>query len=79
MGSYQEKTRVYSVICETLISEEGTEYTTYGISTSIEGEDIVISDITTDRELLEDLVKRCNLGKLDVIHLYDVVEDFLIG
>ena len=78
MGSYHEKSRVYSVICESLISEEGIEYTTYGILTSVGGEDIVISDITTDREALEDLVNRCNLGELDVIHLYDVVEDFLV-
>lgn len=36
-----------------------------------------IHDITSDREKLQALVKACNLSKLSVIHLRDVIDDFL--
>lgn len=36
-----------------------------------------IGDITSDKQKLEELVFYCNRLKLSVIHLSDVVEDFL--
>ena len=37
-----------------------------------------VGDVTDDRAALEELVRKCNGLKLDPIHLWDVVEDFLI-
>ena len=36
-----------------------------------------VHDITDDRESLTGLVKRCNMLKLSLVHLNEVVEDFL--
>lgn len=36
-----------------------------------------VHDITSDRKRLERLVEVCNRERLSLVHLYDVVEDFL--
>ena len=36
-----------------------------------------VNDISSDREAVEKLVELCNSLELDVVHLNDVVEDFL--
>ena len=36
-----------------------------------------ISDISSDLSKVEDLARKCNMLKLDVCHLYDIVEDYL--
>ena len=36
-----------------------------------------VGDVSEDREALAELVKTCNEGRLDPIHLYDVVDDFI--
>lgn len=36
-----------------------------------------VSDISTDRRLVRRLVRRCNIGVLDPVHLMDVIVDFL--
>jgi hypothetical protein len=36
-----------------------------------------VGDVTSDRVALMELVKRCNDGGLDPIHLHDVTEDFI--
>ena len=36
-----------------------------------------VGDVTEDRVALAELVKKCNEGRLDPIHLYDVTEDFI--
>ena len=36
-----------------------------------------VHDITSDKQKLTELVLKCNRMELSVIHLYDVVEDFL--
>ncbi len=38
---------------------------------------IFIKDITTDKDKLSKLVQRCNSYHLSLLHLNDVVEDFL--
>ena len=45
-----------------------------GVTTILES----ISDISTDIEPIERLVKICNNLQLDPIHLQDVVTDFLV-
>ena len=72
-------------IVETHNSVDGNTYTSYGIAAYARAEhsDTVpmiasINNITTDRKKLTELVQSCNLLKLSLIHLNDVVEDFLI-
>jgi hypothetical protein len=36
-----------------------------------------IRDISSDKKAVEELVQKCNLLKLSLLHLSDVVEDFL--
>ena len=36
-----------------------------------------VGDVTEDRAALMELVKKCNEGRLDPIHLYDVTEGFI--
>ena len=38
-----------------------------------------VHDITADRQALSELVEICNRLELSLIHLNDVVEDFLVG
>ena len=38
---------------------------------------VAVHDITPDRAKLERLVAACNQGHLSLVHLMDVVEDFL--
>ena len=70
----------YSV-CESVISCDGGARVAYGISaedTSSRDLSIVcIQDITSDKSSLERLVDLCNRKNLSLIHLRDVVEDFL--
>lgn len=35
-----------------------------------------VRDVSLDRDAVEDLVRRMTEGKLDPVHLYDVIEDF---
>ena len=78
MKSYQSKRCVYSVVGEELVSEDGIKYNGYGIRVEEDDREIVfISDVTDEREALEALVRRCNDGELEAIHIYEIVEDFL--
>lgn len=36
-----------------------------------------VNDITSDKQKLEELVQKCNCLELSLIHLNDVIEDFL--
>lgn len=63
----------------------GGERISYGIAAyanaELDGTATVIasvSDITPNRQRLIDLVSRCNLLELSLIHLNDVIEDFLV-
>ena len=38
-----------------------------------------VHDVTADRQALSALVELCNRLELSLIHLNDVVEDFLVG
>ena len=79
MEAYQNKRRIYSVFGEELVSEEGIKYRAYGIRVEEnEGSSFLIADVTDDRKELERVVGHCNDGELDVIHIYDIVEDLLL-
>ena len=52
---------------------EGNEHIGYGIS----GDGISFADISVNFTDVQKLVSMCNDMKLDSVHLYDVVEDFV--
>ena len=68
----------YEVIREELHSDELGDYVTYGIQMSAENNVLkMISDVSTNREYVKELVQRCNSEQLDPIHIDDVVSDFI--
>ena len=69
----------YIAVEELLYSEELSRvYVSYGIKAVSGGETLaLISDISTVRTEVEELVRKCNKYSLDPIHLIDVIEDFL--
>ena len=78
-------TKITYGIVETHEPADGNTYPSYGIAAYAQAElnasaTVIasINNITTDRKRLMELVQLCNLQKLSLIHLNDVVEDFLI-
>ena len=60
---------------QTIIKDEDEkECDTYGISF----DDIVIEDISINKQKIEKLVNLCNELELSPIHIYDVIDDFLV-
>lgn len=53
---------------------EGQRYTTYGIA----GKNLYLEDISTDPELVSNIVQKINDAELQECHLLEVIEDFLI-
>ena len=71
----------YILMENTLLYGDGTR-TCYGIAAAHVYDGIVtvldsVTDITANRQPLEELVKLCNELSLEPIHLNDIVEDFL--
>lgn len=60
-------------VTEEKIVIEGEEHTVYGIRCDEE----YIPDVSADKSEVEYLVKLCNDGGLDPVHLFDVVTDFV--
>lgn len=58
---------------------EGGAYTTYGIRVLDyeQKELLAISDISLDEQRVVSLCQLCNQEKLDILHIMDVIEDFL--
>ena len=72
----------YSVFVEMLKNEDSVAYTAYGIVVcSMEDNErkevLKISDVSSDKSRVEELVDLCNKEQLEPIHIYDVIEDFL--
>lgn len=68
-------------LTETHIDDlQDISYTTYGIQALDSDQKVVVAyaDVLTNRVLVEELVHKCNLLELDVLHLQDVIWD-LIG
>lgn len=59
-------------------SVDGKEHIGYGIGCHQENRDIIIEDITLERNAMAELIDRCNALRLSMTHLYDVIEDFLV-
>lgn len=69
----------YLTVRETLHSEESGEYVSYGISVRKEEREIAfVSDVSTQRDLVERLVWLCNQNGLYPEHLQDVVQDLIV-
>lgn len=69
---------------EEIYTLNGKSRKSYGIAVYSNAEEdgsatilTAVRDITSERERLEDLVRKCNLLELSPIHLDDVIEDFL--
>ena len=60
-------------------SVDGQEHIGYGIGCHQENTNIIIEDITLERNAMTELIDRCNTLHLLTIHLYDVIEDFLVN
>lgn len=56
-------------------SLEGASYVSFGIRSG----DVLFEDVDTDRQAVENLVHVCNREQLDILHLGNVVDDFLAG
>ena len=71
----------YGIVKETYYLN-GTIRVSYGIAAYADTDGTAtvlarIGDITTEKERLAELVLRCNQFDLSVLHLKDVVEDFI--
>jgi len=70
-------TKKYNLNISTLtINEDSVE--TYGITYSDDNTELVIPDVSTDINLVKDLIEKCNDFELDPNQLKDVIEDSLI-
>ena len=66
----------YEIIKETAQNEDIGEYETYGIKClSHDGSIKIISDISTDKKFVFNLVNKFNELDLDIIHFMDAVLD----
>ena len=62
-------------INQSIISDDnGNQHETYGLIYN----NTVINDISTNKEKVEKLVFLCNELELSPIHIYDVIDDFLV-
>lgn len=59
--------------------EDDLRYTTYGIVARDERQNIVarIDDVSTDLALVDEIVARCNANDADILHLEDIVLDWI--
>ncbi len=71
-------------VTEEVYSHSGSSRRSYGIAvySDSSGDGIAtilasVNDISSDREKLEELVEICNRSELSMIHLNDVIDDFL--
>ena len=66
----------YIAVKEKLYHKDIGTYTSYGIKAFKDGKEVgFVSDVSVDRDFVEELVELCNTEQLDPIHLFDVVED----
>lgn len=67
---------MYQLTVSHMISDDNISYTSYGIYVPENG--ITIKDISVNKNLVSDLVNKINRLNLSTVHIYDVVEDFLL-
>ena len=65
---------------ETLHNKNGTTYTTYGIDAFDSKSNTLLEsfpDLSFEKSEVTALITVCNKLQLDIVHLHDVVEDFI--
>lgn len=70
----------YQLRKDILYQQDTGDYTSYGIDVFNSQSNVLIRsipDISLEKELLKNLISLCNDLQLDIIHLDDVVDDFL--
>ncbi len=70
------------IIVEQRIGEGDTMRISYGIAAAIVYDECIqvlhcFYDLSTERAPVQELVQTCNALELDVLHLSDVVDDFM--
>ena len=71
---------LYRLRKDNFFHEDIGSYSSYGIDAVCEASGVPIRsilDVSVEKQPLEDLISFCNSLQLDLIHLDDVVEDFL--
>lgn len=66
---------MYIIQKDQLIAEDKRKYNTYGVADTVTGK--VIHDISLNAAKMETFIRMLNEGNLDLIHLEDVIEDFI--
>ncbi len=62
-----------------MVSEDNIKYRAYGIDVFEENKLIkTVKDISLERASLERLIHKCNLLNVSLIHIDDVLEDFMM-
>lgn len=69
--------RKYSVFAQRLFEGEYGEYVTYGICYSYKNYTVEISDLSIDRDSVEEFCNLLNLHDIEPSSLDELVEDFL--
>ena len=71
-------------VTEEIYSLGAASRVSYGIAAYADAEEdgtatilASVHDVTDDKHVLDELVSLCNLLELSIVHLMDVVEDFL--
>lgn len=68
----------YALNLNTIADENGNACNAYGIDVFQNNRAVAsIADISTDRTRMEELIKLINRNNLSIIHIYDIIEDFL--
>ena len=57
-----------------IINEDGKPIKTYGITCN----DLIIKDVSIDKQKVETLIDLCNKNQVSPIHLEDIIDDFLV-
>ena len=73
----------YQMFAERLNNPDIGNYTAFGIAvySSVDNNPkklMNISDISTEKKLVEDLCELCNREQLEPVHVFDVIEDSIL-
>ena len=66
---------IYSLNTCVVCNEDGEVAESYGITSKNK----IIKDVSTDKNKMMELIKRCNELDVSEIHIKDIVEDFLVN
>lgn len=72
---------LYQTFAERRYNRESGEYIAYGLKvfeSGAEGSPLkIVPDISVDRDAVVQLARKCTAGQLSLLHLEDVIEDFI--